>query len=195
MKLTEEMIKGNFAFNLSLFRKKSDMTQGELAEKLNYSDKAVSKWERGESVPDVFALTEIADLFGVTVNELIYEKQKHRPVQFRNRLIITTLSIALVWFVAVIFHFVLGIIFPDFSLWILFVYAVPISAIVGIVFSSIWWNKLCRFVSISTLIWTLPTAIFLSARGVRGMAFIFIVAAVFQGMTVLWFLLKKQRRN
>ena len=47
------------------------MTQLDLAEKLHYSDKAVSKWERGESVPEIGTLTAIADLFGVTLDYLV----------------------------------------------------------------------------------------------------------------------------
>ncbi len=194
MRITEDMIKANFAFNLSSFRKKAGLTQGELAEKLNYSDKAVSKWERGESVPDIFTLSDIAGLFGITVNELIYEKQQRRPRNLRNHLVITALSIAVVWLVAVVVHFLLGVIVPNFKSWPLFVYAVPVSAIVAIVFSAVWWNKICRFISISTLIWTLPTSIFITFPSIDGMSLIYTIAAVVQCMTILWFLLKKQNR-
>ena len=47
------------------------MTQAELGEKLNYSDKTISKWERGESAPDISVLVEIAELFGVTLDSLV----------------------------------------------------------------------------------------------------------------------------
>ena len=60
-----EELREIIAKNISDLRKKSGLTQIELAEKLNYSDKAVSKWERGDSVPDVGVLKQIADLFGV----------------------------------------------------------------------------------------------------------------------------------
>ena len=56
-------LKPIFAENLAVLRKKKGWTQLELAERLNYSDKAVSKWERGESLPDVTILKQIADLF------------------------------------------------------------------------------------------------------------------------------------
>ena len=66
-----EDIKRVIADNIALLRKGSGMTQIELAEKLNYSDKAISKWERGESVPDISVLKQIADMYGVTVDYLI----------------------------------------------------------------------------------------------------------------------------
>ena len=52
-------------------RKEKNMTQKELAEKLNVTDKAVSKWERGDSFPDITLLEPIAKELGVTVSELI----------------------------------------------------------------------------------------------------------------------------
>lgn len=63
------------AENIQSLRRDAGMTQAALAEKLNYTDKAVSKWERGESVPDVAVLRDIADLFGVTVDYLL--RQDH----------------------------------------------------------------------------------------------------------------------
>ena len=70
------------AKNICELRREANMTQLMLAEKLNYSDKAVSKWERGESVPDVFMLKTIADLFGVTVDYLLTDD--HREAKKRS---------------------------------------------------------------------------------------------------------------
>ena len=66
-------IKEVFAENLLQLRKSAGFTQSDLAEKLNYSDKAVSKWERAEAVPDVSVLIAIAFLFGVSVDFLVKE--------------------------------------------------------------------------------------------------------------------------
>ena len=57
--------------NIAAYRKQAGLTQAGLAEKLNYSDKAVSKWERGESVPDVMTLVQLAELFRIPVGELL----------------------------------------------------------------------------------------------------------------------------
>ena len=56
---------------LSEIRKEKSMTQKELADKLFVSDKTVSKWERGNSLPNVTLLIPIADVFGITVTELL----------------------------------------------------------------------------------------------------------------------------
>ena len=69
-------IKENLAKNLTLYRKACGLTQAELAQKLDYSDKAVSKWERGESVPDLYILKKLADFYGVTIDALISEPPK-----------------------------------------------------------------------------------------------------------------------
>ena len=64
-------IRQNLASNIALHRKALKLTQAELAEKLNYSDKAVSKWERGEAVPELTVLKQIADFFNVTIDYLV----------------------------------------------------------------------------------------------------------------------------
>ena len=64
--------------NLQYYRKQKNLTQLELAEAINYSDKSISKWERGESLPDLFILAEIAKLYGITLNDLVSPKSKSR---------------------------------------------------------------------------------------------------------------------
>ena len=59
------------ASNLIRLRTGAGMTQAELGAKLNYSDKSVSKWERGEAIPDAWVLTRLAEIFGVTVDYLL----------------------------------------------------------------------------------------------------------------------------
>ena len=68
-----EELKNIIANNLMALRKSNKLTQLELAEKLNYSDKAISKWERGESLPDVLLLKSLADMYGVSVDYLMKE--------------------------------------------------------------------------------------------------------------------------
>lgn len=58
------------ADNMARLRRESGMTQSELAERLHYSDKLISKWERGDAAPNAASLWQIAQIFGVTVDEL-----------------------------------------------------------------------------------------------------------------------------
>ena len=71
-------INQNLAKNLAYYRKASGWTQAELAEKINYSDKSVSKWESGNGVPDLYILLRLAELYGVTLNDLVGEKRPKR---------------------------------------------------------------------------------------------------------------------
>ena len=68
--MNDEKLKSQLGSNIAQYRKSSGMTQAKLAEQLNYSDKAVSKWERGESMPDVVTLVQLAELFGVSVDQV-----------------------------------------------------------------------------------------------------------------------------
>ena len=72
--INENEFKQIVARNITMFRKANGLTQLELAEKLNYSDKAISKWERGESLPDVYMLQVIANMFGISLNDLVSEQ-------------------------------------------------------------------------------------------------------------------------
>lgn len=67
------------ASRIAAERKRSGFTQAGLAEKLGYSDKSISKWERGDGIPDVFCLKRMADLFGVTVDALLTEESETVP--------------------------------------------------------------------------------------------------------------------
>ena len=120
------------AKNLIKFRKANGLTQLELAIKLNYSDKAVSKWERGESLPDVYMLQVIASMFGITLNDLVTENTDIiKPKGKLNKGIVLALSIGLTWLIAVA-TFVFLNIFNIEKAWLLFIYAIPVSLIISI---------------------------------------------------------------
>lgn len=151
------------AKNITALRQQHKMTQIELAEKLNYSDKAVSKWERGESIPDVGVLKAIADLFHVTVDQLLREEDTPQPIPVeeppkkskRKPTVITLLSILLVWFVATLFYVTVNMVTPGIRIrWLPFLYAMPLTCIVWLVFNSIWFNPRRNYLIISALMWT-----------------------------------------
>ena len=156
-----EATKNTVAKNIVRLRQASGMTQAELAAKLNYSDKAVSKWERGESLPDVVVLSKIADLFQVSLDWLVRgEVMSAEPAvkeQSRlNRMLVTVMSIVLVWLVAglvfMVIHLVAG---SNAANGLVFVYAVPACLIVWLVFNSIWFRPRMNYLIISLLMWSL----------------------------------------
>ena len=168
-----EDLKLIIAGNIGKLRREADITQLELAERLNYSDKAVSKWERGESIPDVVTLKSLADIFGVSVDYLLRAdhpleseaKREYTKRQKRNHLLISFMSCVLVWFVAVFLYTSMDVALPMMRdrMWLAFVYAVPVTAIVILVFNSIWGPKLLNFLIISVLVWSLLACTFITA--------------------------------
>ena len=193
--MDEQQLKSTFAKKLAYFRKSAGMTQSGLAEKLNYSDKSVSKWERAEGLPDVFVLTQISRLFAVPVDDLLNEKAPERPVDIvLNRRLITVIAAAVPWLVATIVFatlFVAGV--PGVWPWLCFVYAVPVSAIVLIVFTAMWWGKTALAVSISVLLWSLVLCGVLTFNVIKLTSF-FAVAAICQIIIVLIFKIKYKEK-
>lgn len=198
-----EDIKLIIAHNLVELRKKHGMTQLGLAERLNYSDKAVSKWERGESMPDITVLKTIADLFDVTVDYLISVEHKEpevptsvsdaprRPMSkksLRNRAFITGMSILLVWLIATLLFVILDMALDStYGPLIPFLYAVPVSMIVWLVMNSIWFNRRRNFLIISLLMWSLLAAIYVCTLLGGGNLWLLLVLGVpGQAIILLW---------
>lgn len=162
--MTLDDIKQTIAKNITFLRQSAKMTQSDLAEQLNYSDKAISKWERAESIPDVTVLKKIADLFGVPLDHLVREEDPEVappempvfvPNRHRNHTVITTLSILLVWFVATLVYVMIDVIAPGLRFhWLTFLYGVPVSMIVWLVFNSIWFDVRRNYLIISLLSWS-----------------------------------------
>lgn len=200
-----EQIKQNFANNLQTLRKQNGLTQLDLAEKLQYSDKAISKWERGESVPDAFVLKCIADTFSVSVDYLIEaehaqrteESVETRRFKIKNRAIITAMSIAVVWLVALT-TFVTASMVSDgaIHLWLSFVYAVPISAIVWLVMNSIWFNRRRNFFIISLLIWAVLASLYFTVMFYSARAWeLFLLGVPGQIIIIFWSRIKPKEKK
>lgn len=168
--MEDDKIKARIGSNIAERRKRAGLTQAGLAERLNYSDKAVSKWERGESVPDVLTMMQLAELFGVRVDDLLQdpalsgslsEEEPKKPLASKR--VIQALSTTLVWFVALFFFVVISS-FGIPSSWVAFFYAIPANAIVLLCLRSAWhkysWNK----VLISVIVWGSLASIYVSLR-------------------------------
>lgn len=136
--------KATIASNLIRLRLAAGMTQAELGEKLNYSDKSISKWERGDVTTDVFVLMQIADIFGVDVDYLLKPHNEIEPAIYNKpaaQATYTTNMIALVtllgiWTVALFVFVILWI--CGMVVWLVFVYAVPVSLVTLLVLNSVW---------------------------------------------------------
>jgi len=191
---TENELKTNVSENLIFYRKANNLTQLQLAEKLNYSDKSISKWERGESLPDLFVLQSIADLFGITLNDLTQNKPHKKPKHRVSRLLISLMYFGLVWLIATIAFVVLGMLdLPGVSsaAWLSFIYAIPVSMIVLLVFTLLWGSKIHTFLTLTVLYWSIPLAFYLSFDYGK-LWMLFIVIIPLQILTIIWFILKRK---
>ena len=178
--MDDEKLKYQIGANIAAYRKRAGLTQAGLAEKLNYSDKAVSKWERGESVPDVLTLMQLASQFDITVNDLLVDPEalpgnpgtlekamtqvSEKALKRKaNKNVILALSSTLVWFVALLAFVILSSFdFLEKYSCLLFFYAIPANAIVLLSLRSAWrdfrWNR----VLISVIVWSTLLALYLS---------------------------------
>lgn len=182
--------------NLTKLRKYNNITQAELAKKLDYSDKTISKWETGEIIPSIENLIKLSKLYNVTLDEITsplsddYFTPQTKNFENRNKIIITLLAILAVWIVATVIFVYTNIIF-NLNSWLVFIWAVPVSCIVALVFNSLWGKRLFTFIIISILIWSTITAIFLQLLEYNLFATYFIGIPI-QLSVVLWSGLKRK---
>lgn len=182
-------IKNIIAKNISELRQLNNMTQLELAEKLNYSDKTISKWERAESTPDIAVLIEIAELFGVDLDYLVKADHTEKPivennpqVARRNRKVIACISECGVW-IAAIFAFVVTTLVSNKVTFqfLYFIYALPLVLIVKLIFNSIWFNPRNNYYIISFLMWSIIAAIHITFLYFKvNIALIYLIGLAFQ---------------
>lgn len=160
------------ASNLIKLRQAAGMTQAELGEKLNYSDKTVSKWERGESIPDAYVLTRLAEIYGLTVNDLLRDDSQWQDPAERARAeeqagarsfssrVVTLVAIVGIWTMAVIMFVTFWLAFDQLQ-WLIFACAVPVSLITLLVLNSVWNKGKHNMLIIMTLVAALITLVYL----------------------------------
>lgn len=144
------------AKNLVTLRKKSNLTQLQLAEKLNYSDKAISKWEKGEALPNINVLMALADFYEVKIQDIVYEHKVVEPKKSKNRLrgILISLSSMMVWLIATIVFVALT--YTEFrdKAWYAFIIALPMFFLVITIFLAVWKNNLLASIFASLMVWS-----------------------------------------
>ncbi len=176
--------------NIKELRKAHGLTQAELAEKLNYSNKAVSRWESGEVIPDVITLNNICEIFQIPIAKIFEEDavsvkpERSLKITIGNKLAITLISIIVVWFIATITYVCIEVTMNE-SVWQLFIYPVPLSCVVGIIFNSIWGRPMVKHILLTILIWSLLASIYLSLLEYN-LWVIFIVGVPIQIVVILW---------
>ena len=194
------------AKNLAYYRKASGLTQLELADKFNYSDKSVSKWERGEGFPDIFVLKSLADFYGITVDD--FYQSEHTAVKVsqnkkRKQTYLKLLSIGINWLVTVLTFFLLNTLLsrfaPDapFESWLTFIYGTLTTGIILLVWEFIYHNRFLRMIAASIIIWTAALSLFLTFLVVMNLPLplLFIVAIPLEVLEIIWYLFRRNRKR
>ena len=157
-------IKSIVANNLGVLRKQRGITQAELAEKLNYSDKAISRWEKGDTLPDINVLYEICEFYGITMNDLTSEActapQIDEAIKHQRMYKIWTCALAgvTVWLFAMLW-FIFNL--ETDTIWITFLWAIPISCAVVMIIGRATFNWLVHFILASVIVWSTMASLYL----------------------------------
>ena len=204
------------AANLVRLRKTNGMTQLQLAEQLHYSDKAVSKWERGESLPDLAVMKQLADFYGIRIDDFLKDPDapaetpaeaeplpeipddpaEPEPQADTQETAEPSVDVRLQKrLVASMIFVVLDAVLPELKYTsFLFIYAAPITAVVALVFNSIWFNRRWNFVIISLLIWSVLGALFVTFYQYKIWK-LFLIGIPAQLIVVLWSRLRPAREH
>lgn len=153
--------------NLIALRKANHLTQYELAEKMNYSDKSISKWENGDTLPELETLNDLCKFYGVTLDYLTHEAHENRQEYIIgdtkdtiNSIAIICLTCSIIWMIATII-FVYGIL-KHFSYWPVFVYACPLTCLIAsaLVRRHFKFSRLTFFILWTCFIWSTLASVF-----------------------------------
>lgn len=159
-------VKPIIAENLTMLRKQKGITQAELAARLDYSDKAVSRWEHGDTLPDINVLCELCDFYGVTLDFLVQKgdgqfKEKMRSKNLMiNNIVVCALAVTMVWLVATMV-FIYGNTIQGKNLWVAFIWAIPASCIAILRLGKEWLARTANMVICSVFLWTFITSVVL----------------------------------
>ena len=194
-----ENVKENIKNNLIFLRKERKLTQRGLAEYLNYSDKAVSRWELGESLPDIDVLITLCKFYGVEFDWLI---KKHanlisptaKNINLSIRILIA-MMIAVACFAIATIVFVYCKIATANNVWITFVWSTTISIFLVLLCSLKWWDQLVSFLFATFGLWSLLTSIFLQTLPSVNIWPIYLVGIPLQVLLVLVYILNKKKNK
>lgn len=194
-------IESIFSKNLIKYRTLMGLRQSDLAKQINYSDKSISKWERGEGLPDLKATVKLCEIFGISIDDMLKEHKDHnenisQTISIKNKkhTLTSLLSASLVWFIATVIYITLLIARIPGNIWLPFIYAIPISSIVLLVFASIWGTNTLQTICVSLILWGIILSIAFSIK-TDLIWFISIIGAVFQVIILMWFALKRLRKR
>ncbi len=197
MENKRELLKNNIAKNIQYYRKQLNLTQLELSEKLDYSDKSISKWERGEGVPDVFTLNKLAEFFNISVNDLLSVEIK-KVKRDSHKQLKPLLYVLVVWAVFITAYGLIKLFkvnVSNYDFWLFFIYPIPLSALIFLIYNLVWKNLIYVYLSLTVFIWTLATNLQLSFHYLEAGWFYLITGSLYLLFMYLTFYLLQYRKR
>ena len=196
----EQNLEQIVAANLAELRRAQGLTQAELAEKINYSDKSVSKWERGDGLPDLKVLTQLSALYGVPLDTFVTENAAHEIEQVQKpksklslRILTELLAVSIIFLVITVIY-VLAAVYAKVNLWTLFTWAVPLSFALLTLFNLRWSYRVCAIVFGSLLNWCFLTALYLQLLQYN-IWMLFIIGIPAQAAIILFSQYRRKKTN
>ena len=196
-----ENVKETIAKNLVELRKSKKITQQELARRLNYSDKAISRWEHAETLPDIETLCRICDIYGVKFEYLLQKEQpkKNNPNVIKddmpNRVVILLVAAVSIWLAAILCYTSTYILFET-NEWTVFIWAIPVCSIVcQIANRFLFQSKIMNVICASITGWSLILSIYLQLMKNfnENLWLLFILGIPIQSLIILLLVFKPKR--
>ncbi|MCL2522447.1 MAG: helix-turn-helix transcriptional regulator [Erysipelotrichales bacterium] len=196
--MDELKLRAIVAQNIVKCRRLANLTQLQLAEQLNYTDKAISKWERAEALPDLYTLYALAEIFSVPLIYLLSEspeKKIHIGLSIEKRVLLPIVAVCAIFVIAALGFGLLTMLSESINAYLVFLYALPASALVVFIFSQIWGKFLSVLTSLTAFLWLFALALYLTFS-FPDRYIIFIIAIPIQlFLFSLYLLLQLAKRN
>ena len=194
-------LKQTVAKNITALRTLNKLTQLELGNKLSYSDKAVSKWERGEAIPDAYVLLEMSKLFGVSVDYILkaHDENEGTPLPEPkkppiNRIVLALIAIVGVYTLATIAYVVLHL--SGIELPMIYQYSFNVSAVLLVIFNSLWGKPKYNLITVSILVFSIILTVYLLFLTLSHNWWeILLLSIPAETIVVLCFMLRKHKRK
>ncbi len=195
-----QQLKQTVAKNITALRTVHKLTQQQLGEQLNYSDKTISKWERAEAFPDIYVLKQMAELFSVTVDYFLHDhpntealiERAENPMQkvkARNHALIMAITVLGIYAVATLVFVIMML--SGVPEWRIFIYTIPVSAITLLVLNTVWNKGKNNIYFVSALLWSIIACIYFAMFSYK-FWMIYVIGIIPQLIIILCFSIRKK---
>ena len=183
-----ENVKAIVSQNLLRLRKENNLTQAELARRINYSDKAISRWEAGEVVPDLETIYALSEVFDVPVSQITESHSEesageNEKTGLGQKILSQIFLCCEIWFIFTALYVYVKLT-KQTNIWQLFVWCVPACLLVLWFFNRKEPMNILLFIYSTAFVWTFITCIYLHLL-VSNPWYIFFIGLPAQGLLII----------